>query len=638
MESARLPANEQERLAALVATGLLDSDPEQAFDEIVALASQVCGTPMALVSLVDEDRQWFKAKVGLDADQTPRKVAFCAHAILQDEAFVVPDASKDERFNDNPLVTGPPDLRFYAGLPLQSPSGHNLGTLCVLDQRPRELTPGQYEALEILRQQTVRLIALRASRDKAEEILRGWDFFENVSDLVQSVRPDGQIEYVNRAWLNTLGYTAEEAAELNLFSVIDPEDHAHCMEIMGRVLQGEPASNIEARFLTKSGKRITLRGSANARIVNGEPVLTRAVFRDVTETHQLELERDRFFMLSLNLLCIAGVDGRFRRLNPAWTTILGWSHEELLAEEFFAFIHPDDIASTRVQLDRLGHEGASVIGFENRYRHKDGSYRALLWDALAHPADGLVYASAKDITEMRELERAKREFVATVSHELRTPLTAIHGALGLLDLGATGALPERASNVVKVARGSSARLIRLVNDILDIEKIDSGHLTLAMTACQTEPLVKQVLASLASLAAEKQVELLADVTDAGCWADPDRLLQVLVNLVSNAIKFTPDGGSVTLSSHPEGETIRFEVTDQGPGIPPAQRALVFERFKQLDGSDSRKKSGTGLGLAIARSLVDLHGGRIGITDPPSGDGAVFWFELPNPAGAAQEAQ
>ena len=162
MKSAPLPKDEAARLASLRALNVLDSLPEPQYDDLVQLASTICGTPIALISLVDDGRQWFKARVGLDASQTPREVAFCAHAILQpEETFVVRDAFTDERFRDNPLVIDSPNVRFYAGAPLMSPDGQPLGTLCVIDHVPRDLSEDQEKSLAALSRQVTRLLALR---------------------------------------------------------------------------------------------------------------------------------------------------------------------------------------------------------------------------------------------------------------------------------------------------------------------------------------------------------------------------------------------------------------------------------------------------------------------------------------------
>jgi len=168
MIKAKVPENEEKRLKELKEYGVLDTVPEQDFDDLTKIASHICQTPIALISLVDESRQWFKAKVGLDAQETSRDLAFCAHAILQDDAFIVSDSFEDERFCDNPLVTGFPNVRFYAGAPLKVPSGENIGTLCVIDNKPRELEPSQIEALEALSRQVISQMELRLARVKAE--------------------------------------------------------------------------------------------------------------------------------------------------------------------------------------------------------------------------------------------------------------------------------------------------------------------------------------------------------------------------------------------------------------------------------------------------------------------------------------
>ncbi|RKH60212.1 ATP-binding protein [Corallococcus aberystwythensis] len=234
----------------------------------------------------------------------------------------------------------------------------------------------------------------------------------------------------------------------------------------------------------------------------------------------------------------------------------------------------------------------------------------------------------RDLTERKAVERMKNEFVSTVSHELRTPLTSIRGSLGLLENGIVGELPSQALDMVRIARTNTERLIRLINDILDLEKMESGMLELKLQPQTAQDLVEATLAGVQGMAETAHVTLRSDVEGAPqVKGDRDRLIQVLTNLVSNAIKFSPQGASVTVAAGLSGNgRVRFSVTDQGAGIPEEKLPRLFGRFQQLDASDTRSKGGTGLGLAISQAIVEQHGGRIDVTSPP-GQGATFHFTL-----------
>ena len=236
-------------------------------------------------------------------------------------------------------------------------------------------------------------------------------------------------------------------------------------------------------------------------------------------------------------------------------------------------------------------------------------------------------AAFRDVTDRREIDRMKDEFVSVVSHELRTPLTSIRGSLGLLAGGAVGELPEGGRRMVDIAVENTDRLIRLINDILDIERIESGTVVLHKERCDVAALVAEALRVVMPLADAATVDLGLAKVEGVVWADADRIVQTLTNLLSNAVKFSPVGGVVTLSASRDGGDILFRVVDEGRGIPTDQLESIFQRFQQVDASDSRQKGGTGLGLAICRSLVEQHGGRIWAESEP-GQGATFSFTLP----------
>jgi len=241
--------------------------------------------------------------------------------------------------------------------------------------------------------------------------------------------------------------------------------------------------------------------------------------------------------------------------------------------------------------------------------------------------------------QVRRLQLQLRdEFISTVSHELRTPLTSIRGALGLLDGRALGELPEKADAMVTIALQNCERLVRIINDILDVEKIKSGRLELRIESVSLNAFLHEALRVNHAYGDKYHVNFILDIAPAGVEvaADPDRLMQVMANLLSNAAKFSPDGGKVQVRAIDHGARVRIEVQDHGTGIPEAFRARVFEKFAQADASTARRFEGTGLGLSITRQLVEAMGGTVGFTTE-TGKGTTFYFELPR-AGETLQLQ
>jgi CheY-like chemotaxis protein/anti-sigma regulatory factor (Ser/Thr protein kinase) len=234
----------------------------------------------------------------------------------------------------------------------------------------------------------------------------------------------------------------------------------------------------------------------------------------------------------------------------------------------------------------------------------------------------------RDISERRAVQRLKDEFVSLVSHELRTPLTSIRGALGLLAGGLLTAAPEKGERMLQIAVNNTDRLVRLINDILDLERIDSGKVTLVKSRCQPAVLLQESAELIRPMAEKAGIRIaIGAAADATVWADSDRIGQTLTNLLSNAIKFSPSGTTIRLTAECSGDTFVFRVADQGRGIPPEKLETIFERFQQVDASDARQKGGSGLGLTICRSIVEEHGGRLQV-ESVAGRGSVFSFSLP----------
>lgn len=506
--AAPLPDNELERLRALANYEVLDTPPEADFDDLTWLAGAICGTPIALVTLVAEGRQWFKSSQGLQVPETPRDQAFCSHAILNPaDLLVVENAAEDDRFADNPLVTDDPNIRFYAGAPLVTPEGLAIGTLCVIDRVPRTLTADQSRALGVLAASVMSLLDLRRSvRELKEQRAQLLGTLNSVpTAIIILAAPDGQIVLQNRAAEDLLGPS---------FQVLHKDGSPAQPKEWGtiRALGGETVHGQELRIVTGAGRVVPI-------YLNAAPIR-----------------------------------------NSAGAVI------------------------------------GAVAGFQ-------------------------------DITVLAELGRLKDDFVATVSHELRTPLTSIKGSLQLLQADDT--LDPDHAQLLRVALTNADRLVRMVNDILDVAKIEAGALVLQRARVMVADLAAAAIQNVRPIAAEAGVELKVSV-DADVrpiFVDTDRMVQALVNLLSNALKFAPRGSAVALAavSRPDGG-VAISVHDAGGGIPPERLPGLFEKFTQLHPGSTNQGRGTGLGLTITKALVEQHGAAIAVASSPE-TGTTFTIHL-----------
>jgi PAS domain S-box-containing protein len=366
---------------------------------------------------------------------------------------------------------------------------------------------------------------------------------------------------------------------------------------------------------------------------------------------------NRFIDLSIDMFCIAGFDGFFKNLNPAWEKMLGFTIDELKAKPYLNFIHPEDRKSTAGEAQRLQTEEVT-FAFENRYLCKDGSHKWLLWNSVSVPEQKAIYAVARDITERKkaeqqieqqnhelevrnqEVERAtqmKSKFLASMSHELRTPLNAIVGFSGLLAEQTAGALNEKQQRFINHIKQGADHLLQLINDILDLSKIESGLLEMRCENFSVASAMPEVLSIIRPLAMAKKIQVEQSVPELWIHADRIRFKQILYNLLSNALKFTPEGGNVRVDCAGESAFVRLSVSDTGIGIRREDQEVIFQEFRQVSETTRGVKEGTGLGLAITKRLVEQQGGTIKV-ESELGKGTKFSFTLPEGKGNPKAAE
>jgi PAS domain S-box-containing protein len=439
----------------------------------------------------------------------------------------------------------------------------------------------------------------------------------------------------------TFGWSQEEALGRPLSETIIPESHreAHRRGIerflaseKGTVL-GRPLS---LRALHRDGHEFPIELTVSP-LRTDDGWSFNAFLRDTTEREAAAelLERQRRQLIEAQAI------GEFGSWEWDLTTdTLEWS-DQLCSifgleagasppnfDGFLRCVHADDRAYVQGEIERACETGEPFC-FDHRIVRPDDAVGVIHSRGEVAMEDGTpvrVLGTMQDISERREIELAKDEFISVVSHELKTPLTSIRGSLGLLGSGALGPLPEKGNRMVEVAVQNTDRLVRLINDILDIEKIDSGTTDMRKEPCEAAELVARATEGLQPFAAEAGVWLCAEAEPATLFADPDRVIQTLTNLISNAVKFSPLAGMVRVSCARREDEVLFQVADEGRGIPADKQDTIFERFQQVDASDSREKGGTGLGLAICRTIVENHDGRIWVESVP-GEGSTFSFAL-----------
>lgn len=534
------------RLNALLSYNIIDTLKEKEFDKLAQLASIICETPIALISLIDNQRQWYKAKVGIDTDEIPLELTFCQYTIEKDDLWEVEDASKHELLKDNPNVNAENGIRYYAGIPLQSDTGYNIGTLCVADTKPKRISEKEKIALKIISEQI--MILLEAKKNN-----------ESLIAELRNLLKEKELESKKILEKNTLEIKMFYDSISNTNGIIE-------IDINGKIINTNP--------LMKAILEIDdtlLIGNNIATFLDFEISNENIPYYLDHKNHTLEYKKDEELSkwLQINFIKIEGIDGTIEKL----------------------ILICQDVTSR-------------VLG-------------------------QLELQNAKDVSDY--LNQQKDQFIATVSHEIRTPINAI--------LGFTDVLIEIEEDYKKMDFLTSIKtaglgLLHIVNDILDISKIEAGMIQIDDTPFQLDEIISNVYSTLKLKASEKNLKFLYAIdsdVEYQLIGDKNRLNQILINIVGNAIKFT-EKGKIELRVSVEKTGIdechlKFCIEDTGIGINEAKLKSIFDRFSQAEVSTTRKFGGTGLGLSISKELIELQLGNIDVKSKEN-EGTIFSFVIP----------
>lgn len=505
----------------------------------------------------------------------------------------------------------------------------------------------------------------RVERELQRAIQQIETHFENSPLAIVQWDKDFRVLRWSKQAERVFGWRSEEIPVLPM-DLIYPEDRERSTEHLHRLLSGTVrGESIRLRNYTKDGRLITCQWYSSAILDDSGDFHSCLAFAwDITDRVQAEEaiqeSEERFrsaFEDTGNGMALVAPDGRFLQVNRSLCEMFGYEERELLTKDFRDITHQEDLPANLEGLDRLLTGQTRVYQVEKRYLHASGRivWGSVTVSTITDKAGNPLYfvVQIQDISERHQLDRLKDEFISIVSHELRTPLTSIRGSLGILATGVLERDPETAHRMLKVALNSSERLVRLVNDILDLERLESGKVELVLENHEVGDLLDQALESVSALAVERSIAIEVDFPRVRVRADGDAMIQTLTNLLCNAIKFSPDNSTVRVSARVrDGETragkmagdrealfrqnyadpyLLFAVEDSGRGIPIDKLESIFGRFQQVDVSDSRQKGGTGLGLAICKSIVRKHGGDIW-AESELERGSTFYFTLPRLLG------
>lgn len=650
------PNSVDRRVRYLERLQLLDSLPEPSYDAVTELAAHICGTPISLVSLLDHDRQFFKSRHGLGVSETPIEYSFCDHAIRKPkEPFIIEDATRDERFQDNPLVTDDQGIRFYAGIPLVTRNRIPLGTLCVIDREPRELTEDQLRALKNLALQVSQLLEFRQSEiEKEAAIKRLHESDQFLRRLVRELPcifylfdQQGQMILWNDLLRQYTEYSDEEIAQMSPAQFYDTKSQKRIRNGIETVFdKGEV--ELEATLAGKSGNRIPLLLKAAQITYRGKHCLF-GVGLDISliRDAEMELARSEHKFRSLvqdggDLIGILDLDGNYTYVSPTSTSILGIAPEAFIGQNAFEFIHPEDQPSVIEQFGRLEVEHqVSIPPF--RFRNKEGEWRwveTIATNMLEDPAINGIVTNSRDVTESvharMELQELNEElahtnseleqFAYVASHDLQEPLRMVSSFMSLLEKRYGHLLDDKAHEYIHFATDGAKRMKTIIVDLLDYSR--AGRDKGSTHAIDLDRLIQDYRELRRQRITENRATIIAENLPT-VVAREAPLLQTLHSLLDNAIKYShPERDpQIVLQVEENEHEWEISVRDNGIGIDPEYHEKIFVLFQRLHLKEQYE--GTGIGLAVAKKQVESWGGTLHV-ESEEGSGSTFRFTIPKP--------
>jgi len=696
-------STEQMRLSALQSYKILDTIEEKDFDDLTSLASTICQVPIALISLVDEKRQWFKSHKGLSARETPIEQSFCAHAILStDDMMIIEDARADTRFVNNPLVTGAPKITFYAGVPLTTSEGFSLGTLCVISPNKKQLSEDQKQALKVIAKQVMDKLELRRKNFQLEALNLSLNNAQTTSNMLLEtlkVNHERMRSLVQQAPVAIIVFRGEnlliESVNPPMLTLLDkdnnilgkplleaiPElDQQPALEILKKVLHtGQPEfgdnisvqlkrnNKVETGYFNFSYSPLIEEGKVTGVIDMAVDVTRQVLAQKAAMDLNFQLENQNIELATANtsleaayielqntqsslsvangklqeseknlqtladnisqLAWMADENGEPYWYNKRWIEYTGMDLVAMKSADWQSIHHPEHLERV---FKKFGNDISNNRIWEDTFPIKgtDGNYKWFLSRAIPlknEDGSGIRwFGTNTDITEWKEFDQRKDDFLGMVSHELKTPITTIKANLQLLERIQNAEAGSMSARLIDSSNRSISKINSLLDDLLNMRRFGEGQLTLEKTRFNVWSLLSL---SCSHVRIEGKHELnLQGNDELEVFADEHRIDQVIVNFINNAVKYAPESKVIELSIVQEGSSVKISVKDFGPGIAKDQLPLVFDRYWR--GSHlGQTYSGLGLGLYICAEIIKQHEGEIGVSSE-FGTGATFWFTLP----------